>query len=107
MASVWLRKSKRKLSALHHFIHANNTVVGVGGVDEVLNKTGHKLTDKAGATQTRRLILKAAFGTSGATCTTSPDHMKKKKSKKGGDNSDKHTTVFPGQVKMLTPQKSA
>lgn len=73
---------------------------------EVLNKTGHKLTDKAGATETWRLILKAAFGTSGATCTTSSDHMKKK-SKKGGDNSDKHTTVFPGQVKMLTPQKSA
>lgn len=49
---------------------------------EVLNKTGHKLTDKAGATETWRLILKAAFGTSGATCTTSSDHMKKKKAKR-------------------------
>ena len=74
---------------------------------EVLNKIGHKLTDKAGVTETWRLILKAAFGTSGATCTNQPRSHEKKKSKKGGDNSDKHTTVFPGQVKTLTPQKSA
>lgn len=45
---------------------------------EILNKIGHKLTDKARVTETWRLILKAAFRTSGATCTTSPDPMKKK-----------------------------
>lgn len=49
---------------------------------EILNKIGHKLTDKAGATETWRLILKAAFRTSGATCTSSPDPMKKKKAKR-------------------------
>ena len=50
---------------------------------EVLNKIGHKLTDKAGVTETWRLILKAAFGTSGATCTNQPrSHEKKKKAKR-------------------------
>lgn len=81
LASVWHRKSKRKLSALHHSIHkfnANNTVVGVRGVDGSFKQDWPQLTDKAGATETWRLSLKAAFGTSGATCTTSPDHMKKK-----------------------------
>ena len=85
LASVWHRKSKRKLSALHHSIHkfnANKTVVGVRGVDGSFKQDWPQLTGKAGATETRRLSLKAAFGSSGATCTTSPDHMKKK-SKKG------------------------
>lgn len=62
-----------------------------------------QLTDKAGETETWRLSLKAA-GTSGATCTTSPDHMKKKQKEA---TTVINTPLFSWSGENAHPQKSA